>query len=74
MNHFKELRVWQKAVDLAVDIYEIISQFPAEEKYGLSSQVTRSAVAISSNIAEGAGRNTEKDFYNFLGIALGFFL
>jgi four helix bundle protein len=71
MNHFKELRVWQKAVDLAVDVYQLVRQFPSEEKYGLSSQVTRSAVAISSNIAEGAGRNTDKDFHHFLGMALG---
>lgn len=71
MNHFKELRVWQKSVDVAADIYSVVNQFPAEEKYGLSSQITRSAVAISSNIAEGAGRNTEKDFHHFLGIALG---
>jgi four helix bundle protein len=71
MNNFKQLKVWQKSVELAVSVYGITKSFPSEEKFGLISQVNRSGVAIASNIAEGAGRNTKKDFNNFLAIALG---
>ena len=71
MNNYKELKVWQKSVDLAVKIYEATKDFPREELYGLTSQIRRSAVSIPSNIAEGAGRNTKKDFNNFLGISNG---
>jgi four helix bundle protein len=71
MNRFKSLKVWQEAVDLAVVIYKITSNFPSEEKFGLTSQIRRSVVSISSNIAEGSGRNTNKDFDNFLGYAVG---
>jgi four helix bundle protein len=71
MNNYKELKIWQKSVDLAVHIYEITKNFPKEEIYGLTSQLRRSAISISSNIAEGAGRNTKKDFSNFLGISYG---
>ena len=69
MNNYKELKLWQKSVDLAVKIYKVTNNFPKEEVYGLISQAKRSAVSIASNIAEGAGRNTKKDFYNFLGIS-----
>lgn len=69
MNNYKELKVWQKSVDLAVKIFEVTQDFPKEELYGLTSQIRRSAVSIASNIAEGAGRNTNKDFNNFLGIS-----
>lgn len=71
MNNYKELKVWQKSVDLAVKVYESTKAFPKEETYGLTSQIRRSAASISSNIAEGAGRNTKKDFNNFLGISNG---
>jgi four helix bundle protein len=71
MNNYKELKIWQKSVDVAVRIYEITKDFPREELYGLTSQIRRSAVSIPSNIAEGAGRNTKKDFNNFLGISNG---
>ena len=71
MNNYKELKVWQKSVDLAVDIYNATQGFPAEERYGLTSQIRRSCVSVPSNIAEGAGRNTPKDFNNFLGISYG---
>jgi four helix bundle protein len=71
MNNYKELKVWQKSVDLAVKIYGITKAFPKEELYGLTSQLRRSAISIPSNIAEGAGRNTKKDFNNFLGISNG---
>jgi len=68
-HNFKELKVWQKARVLVVNIYEITKLFPLEEKYALTSQIKRSVVSISSNIAEGAGRGTNKDFAHFLDIA-----
>src|SRR6478752_105162 len=71
MNNYKELKVWQKSVDLAVKRYRSTGNFPREEIYGLTSQIRRSAVSIPSNIAEGAGRNSKKDFNNFLGISNG---
>lgn len=71
MHNLKELKIWQKAVDLATDVYRLTADFPKEEKYGLTSQIRRSAVSISSNIAEGAGRNSDKEFAHFLGISNG---
>ena len=71
MNKFKELKVWQEAIELAAEIYSITEQFPSKETYGLVSQINRSAISIASNIAEGAGRNSNKEFNQFLGIALG---
>ena len=71
MNNYKELKIWQKSVDLAARIYEITKDFPREEMYGLTSQIRRCAISIPSNIAEGAGRNSKKEFNNFLGISNG---
>lgn len=71
MNNDKELKVWQKPVDLAVKIYQVTKDFLKEEQYGLTSQVRRSVVSIPSNIAEGFGRNSKNDFKNFLGISNG---
>lgn len=71
MHNLKELKIWKKAIDLAVKVYRVTSLFPLEEKYGLTSQIRRAAVSISSNIAEGAGRNSEKEFKYFSGIANG---
>lgn len=71
MHKFKELMVWQKAVDLAVDVYKITQTFPGEKKFGLVSQINRCGVSIPSNIAEGAGRNTDGEFKHFLGISAG---
>lgn len=71
MNRFKELLVWQKAIDLAVDVYRVTEKLPKEERFGLISQINRCVVSIPSNIAEGAGRNTSKEFNNFLGVAQG---
>ncbi|MBK5279402.1 MAG: four helix bundle protein, partial [Bacteroidia bacterium] len=71
MNNYKELKVWQKSVDLAVRIYETTKHFLREEVYGLTSQIRRSAISIPSNIAEGAGRNLKKEFNNFLAISNG---
>ncbi|MEL6305370.1 MAG: four helix bundle protein, partial [Bacteroidota bacterium] len=68
---FQELIIWQKAMNVAEDVYKLSKKFPKEERYGLKSQIRRSAVSIPSNIAEGAGRNTNGEFKNFLGIASG---
>jgi four helix bundle protein len=71
MNKFKELKVWQKAIQLVIKIYSHTSNFPKEEMYGIVSQIRRSAVSIPSNIAEGAGRGGKKEFSHFLDIAKG---
>jgi len=68
---FRDLLVWQRAMQLTVAIYRLSSGFPREEQYGLSSQVRRSAVSIPSNIAEGQGRLNVGEFKQFLGIARG---
>lgn len=71
MKDFKKLKTWQKGIKLVVDIYKTSRNFPKEELYGLTSQMRRSAISIPSNIAEGAGRNSDKDFSRFLDISLG---
>ncbi len=71
MHRYKELMVWQKAMDLTQQIYEQTANFPADEKFGLVSQMRRCSVSIASNIAEGAGRNSNGEFNQFLGIAQG---
>jgi four helix bundle protein len=71
MNNLKELKIWNKVINLAVDVYKATSTFPTDERFGLTSQSRRAAVSIPSNIAEGAGRNSVKEFNNFLGIANG---
>ena len=68
---FKRLKVWQKSVQLVVEIYRATSSFPEQEKYGLVSQMRRCAVSISSNIAEGHGRTSDKELLRFLDIARG---
>ena len=67
----KDLDVWNKSIELAEKIYKVTSSFPKEEQYGIVSQIRRSVVSISSNIAEGAARNSKKEFIQFLYIALG---
>ncbi|MCJ0741182.1 four helix bundle protein [Pedobacter montanisoli] len=71
MHNLKELKIWNKAVDLAVEVYKVTANYPLDERFGLINQSRRAVVSISSNIAEGAGRNSEKEFCNFLGIANG---
>ena len=68
---FKQLIVWQRAMDMVTEIYKATRTFPKEEMYGLTSQIRRSAVSIPSNIAEGSSRNSQKDFVRFLSIAIG---
>ena len=71
MFGFEKLEAWQKAVDLADLVYVITRSFPAEERFGLTSQSRRSSVSISGNIAEGSGRGSKKDFARFVEIAYG---
>ncbi len=71
MHNFRNLQVWKDAIDLAVEVYKITGTFPVSEKYNLISQLNRSAVSVPSNIAEGAGRNTNGEFIQFLGVSTG---
>ena len=71
MHKFKDLQIWKLAFDLSRNIYRITLNFPKEEIYGLTSQIRRASVSIFSNIAEGSGRSTNKDFRNFLFHSLG---
>ena len=65
----KKLNAWQKAVDLTINLYHATDNFPNEHRFNLSSQIRRAALSIASNIAEGAARQTKKDFANFLHMA-----
>jgi len=67
----KRLKAWQLSMDIALDVYKISDKFPSDERFGLVSQVRRCGVSVPSNIAEGAARNTKKEFVNFLHIAQG---
>jgi four helix bundle protein len=71
MHNYNNLQIWQQAMDLVEDIYILTASFPTDEKFGLVSQMNRAAVSIPSNIAEGAGRNSDKDFAHFISIAIG---
>ena len=71
MKTHKDLDVWKKSIQFVKKIYEITSKFPDTEKYGLTNQMRRCAVSVPSNIAEGAGRNSKKEFKQFLYISLG---
>lgn len=67
----KRLEVWQMSVHLVVEVYRLTSAYPDAERYGLISQMRRAAVSVASNIAEGAARQTKKEFANFVHIARG---
>ena len=71
MHNFKELNVWQKAVDFAVEIYAVTKWFPSEEKFVLVSQMRRAGVSIASNSAEGCGKTSTKQFSQSLEVSLG---
>ena len=71
MKSHKDLDVWRLAIDLASDVYEVTKTFPEDERYGMTVQMRRSAISIASNIAEGAARQGDKEFVQFLHIALG---
>lgn len=68
---FEKLDVWQQSRELVKDIYDLTKGFPREEKYGLTSQIRRATISVSSNLAEGAARKTAKDQSNFSTIAYG---
>lgn len=71
IRSFKDLVVWQKAMELCTNIYEISRAFPNDERFGLTSQIRRAVVSIPSNIAEGYGRQRTQDYLRFLDVALG---
>jgi four helix bundle protein len=71
MKTHKDLIVWQKAMDFVEEVYKLTDRMPKSELYGLTSQIRRSAVSVPSNIAEGAARNYDKEFLQFLYISLG---
>ena len=71
MQDYQKLTVWQRAVELAVDVYSVIRTFPSDEKYALSSQMKRAVTSIAINIAEGCGRDSKKELINFVHIAQG---
>ncbi len=71
MRPHKKLEVWKEGMTLVKKIYEMVAQFPDDEKFGLVSQLKRASVSVPTNIAEGAARNTEKEFLRFLYIARG---
>jgi four helix bundle protein len=72
MGHsYRDLIVWQKAIAMVTEIYRATRSFPRQETYGLTSQIRRSAVSVASNIAEGQGRLSRREFHYFLGVARG---
>jgi len=71
MRNFKELEVWKLGMNIVKDIYRIVSELPIDERFGLKSQLTRAAVSIPSNIAEGSAKDSEKEFRLYLERALG---
>lgn len=71
IKNFRELIVWKKSFDFALNIYHATEKFPAHERFGLTSQIRRASLSIPSNIAEGYCRNTRKDYVHFLDIAQG---
>lgn len=71
MRNFRELKVWEKAHTFVLGVYGVTCQFPDNERYGLTSQLRRASASVPSNLAEGCGRNTEKDLAHFCDIAMG---
>jgi four helix bundle protein len=68
---FKKLKIWQKGMELVKGVYELSAQLPSDERFGLKSQITRAAVSVLSNIAEGSAKRSKKEYVRFLEIALG---
>ncbi len=71
MHNFKELKIWQNSRKFCKPVYQITKQFPDAEKFGLTNQIRRAAVSIPSNIAEGSGRGSDKEFSKFINYSLG---
>lgn len=70
-HNFRELQIWQEGIEIAIKTYQICQNFPKEELFGLTAQMKKASVSISSNIAEGCGRGTDAQLVHFLDIALG---
>lgn len=71
VSSYKDLKVWQRSIDLVKDVYLLTDSFPKSEIYGLTSQIRRASISVPSNIAEGAGKKSSKDYIRFLDISLG---
>lgn len=71
IRSYKDLLIWEKGIDIVVNIYELVEDFPKEELYALTSQLKRASVSIPSNIAEGYGRNSTQSYISFINIARG---
>jgi four helix bundle protein len=71
MHNYRELKIWQRSMDFVVKVYDVSLKFPGEEKFGLTSQLRRSTVSVPSNISEGAGRGTNRQFKRFLEFSMG---
>ena len=71
MRDFRKYKVWEQSHKLTLEIYSVTKKFPSEEKFGLISQMRRACASIPTNIAEGCGKSSEKDFARYLGIAFG---
>ncbi|MBP6090003.1 MAG: four helix bundle protein [Crocinitomicaceae bacterium] len=69
-HNFRDLGIWKDSFAIVKDVYDLCTQLPSEEKYGLKSQIQRCAISIPSNIAEGSGRTSDKEFLHFLNIAI----
>ena len=71
MRNFKQLKIWQKGIDIAFKTYRFVAAFPKEDKYAIVQQMTRATVSIPSNIAGGSSRKSEKDYARFIELSLG---
>jgi len=71
MRNFRTLKIWKEGIELVKMVYKVVDKLPTNERFGLRSQMTRSAVSVPSNIAEGCSRNSEIEFKRFLEIAIG---
>lgn len=71
MKNYKELKIWQQGIEIVKEVFKLSEALPKTEKYGMISQMTRAAVSIPANIAEGSSRHSDKDYARFLQIALG---
>ncbi|UXP33420.1 four helix bundle protein [Reichenbachiella agarivorans] len=71
MHDFGKLNIWKRSIELVTEIYQLTGHFPESEKFGLTNQIRRCSVSVPSNIAEGTGRKSDKEFVQFLSIAMG---
>ncbi|WP_298881136.1 four helix bundle protein [uncultured Polaribacter sp.] len=71
MRNFRKLKIWQQGIEIVKEVYKLSQKLPSEEKFGIKSQITRAAISVPSNIAEGSSRNSEIEFKRFLEIAMG---